>query len=684
MLWLAVYFPHWLLQYQSYHQGLPQGGELALFERQSSQILIASSAAAKLGVEPGQSLATAQTLSPSLQLLAYDPSLSQEASHWLCQWSYGYSARVVPPVCPFEQAQQHRLDKVVQPSKPHKASKPTGAPSVTDTLLLEVGSMAKIFGGLDRLISQYRKSAQGYGLECQFALGENALLAQLGARYLPLTLPVEAGCDENKTLESSPEPRSAKPGNSELGGSKFGGLKPEHPEPESLESDIGATASPYLAKREVREAVLEEKNQEEKNQEEKALGEKGQGEETKAQSKDEQAGASLVNLPQIALKQVAPLPLSVLPLSGHVLQSCENMGLTQVQALLALPLKELGERFGESVLTLLAQLKGQLPQVHEFYLMPESYRHKLELLYEVSHLEGLAFPLGRMLATLSAYLVQRQQAVLALSLTLVFRDLSLAPLRCEIRYPFAEHRGDALLKLCRVQLESLTLAAPVISLAIQADTLVPLSVQTSNWWQGEGKSDASMRLLSLLEARLGADKVKGLEHCSHHLPELSWQSRSLSQGRVSQSRSGAQEGKLSNQAVSENTSRQNTSRQSMSSQSVSTQNASSQKFESQAYDRCAEPRASYQGKTRALSEEATLFADLLHGLCDGRIRPNWLLRQPEPLAPESVSLLKGPERLHSPWSAASPRDYYLARMHQGGLCWVFRSPEGLFLQGWFG
>ncbi|QYJ91714.1 Y-family DNA polymerase [Shewanella halotolerans] len=664
MLWLAVYFPHWLLQYQSYHQGLPQGGELALFERQSSQILIASSAAAKQGVESGQSLATAQALCPSLQLLAYESSLSQEASHWLCQWSYGYSARVVPPVCPFEQAQQHRLNK---PSKSHKASKSSRSsdvPSVADILLLEVGSMVKIFGGLDRLIRQYQKSAQGYGLECQFALGENALLAQLGSRYLPLTVPVEAGCDEHRNAEH----RNAEP---------------------SLEPEKGVTASTHLAKREVREAV----------QEDKAQGEEGQGEETKAQSKDDQAGAYSVNLPQIALKQVASLPLSVLPLPGHVLQSCENMGLTQVQALLALPLKELGERFGERVLTLQAQLKGQLPQVHEFYQMPESYRHKLELLYEVSHLEGLAFPLGRMLATLSAYLVQRQQAVLALSLTLVFRDLSLAPLRCEIRYPFAEHRGDALLKLCRVQLESLTLAAPVISLAIQADTLVPLSVQTSNWWQGEGKSDASMRLLSLLEARLGADKVKGLEHCSHHLPELSWQSRSLSQSRasqsqvsqslVSQSRSGAPGGKLSNQAVSQSTSRQSMSSQSMSSQSVSTQGASSQKFESQAlerqaYDRCAEPRASYQGKTRALSEEAILLADLFHGLCDGRIRPNWLLRQPEPLELESVSLLKGPERLHSPWSAASPRDYYLARMHQGGLCWVFRSPEGLFLQGWFG
>ncbi|WP_428636793.1 hypothetical protein, partial [Shewanella sp.] len=71
MLWLAVYFPHWLLQYQSYHQGIEPGAALALYERQSSQILLSSQAAANQGVEVGQSIATAQTLCPSLQLLTY-------------------------------------------------------------------------------------------------------------------------------------------------------------------------------------------------------------------------------------------------------------------------------------------------------------------------------------------------------------------------------------------------------------------------------------------------------------------------------------------------------------------------------------------------------------------------------------------------------------------------------------
>ncbi|MFV7783218.1 Y-family DNA polymerase [Shewanella marisflavi] len=557
MLWLAVYFPHWLLQYQSYHQGIEPGAALALYERQSSQILLSSQAAASQGVEVGQSIATAQTLCPSLQLLTYDNTLSQSASDWLCQWSYAYSARVVPMVCPFD------------------GSKRDEQPQVTDTLLLEVGSMVKVFGSLKQLLRQYHSAAVAYGLKCQFALAQNPLLAQLGARYQPMSWPERLiFTQKDVTLEV------------------------------------------------------------------KAVEEVAQAADAQARVGEEENIQQV--LPQVTLMQLAPLAISALPLPLSVQRACENMGLTQTQELLALPLSELGERFGEAMLTLLAQLKGQLPQVHRFYQPPESYQHKLALLYEVSHLEGLAFPLSRMLATLSSYLMQRQQAVLALRLTLVFRDLTMTPLRSDIRYPFAEHRADALLKLCRVQLDSLSLAAPVISLEVEADTLVALAVQTPNWYQSQGKSDASMRLLSLLEARLGAEKVKGVSNCSHHLPEHSWQSRSFSQWR--QTPQGAAW---------------------------------------QSSHECAEPKASYQGKTRALSESAGLQVDLAQGSCDGRIRPSWLLRQPEPILPEQVTLLKGPERLLSPWGNEAPRDYYLAQMEQGGLCWVFRTPQGLFLQGWF-
>jgi protein ImuB len=94
-------------------------------------------------------------------------------------------------------------------------------------------------------------------------------------------------------------------------------------------------------------------------------------------------------------------------------------------------------------------------------------------------------------------------------------------------------------------------------------------------------------------------------------------------------------------------------------------------------------------------------------------RPPWLLVAPEAIAETDVELLRGPERLREPWWHGSQtmaaqstteletgqvneslpsgkpmgaaRDYYLARHHEGGLCWVFRreGEPGLYLQGWF-
>ena len=65
-------------------------------------------------------------------------------------------------------------------------------------------------------------------------------------------------------------------------------------------------------------------------------------------------------------------------------------------------------------------------------------------------------------------------------------------------------------------------------------------------------------------------------------------------------------------------------------------------------------------------------------------RPCWLLR--EPLRVEAPrELLRGPERIESGWwdGADVSRDYYLARIDDGGQGWVFhdRRDGSWYLQG---
>lgn len=68
-----------------------------------------------------------------------------------------------------------------------------------------------------------------------------------------------------------------------------------------------------------------------------------------------------------------------------------------------------------------------------------------------------------------------------------------------------------------------------------------------------------------------------------------------------------------------------------------------------------------------------------------RLRPSFMLQQPEPLA-EKVSIIQGPERIVTGWwdGDEMTRDYFIARSDAGRWLWVFRNQQmQWFLHGLF-
>ncbi|QQX78430.1 DNA polymerase Y family protein [Shewanella sp. KX20019] len=522
MLWLAVHYPQWALQYFRYRNELKQSDEVLLYDPHSLQVLALDAGSLKAGVTVGMSLATAQSVAPSAILVEFDISLSQQASDWLCQWSYEFSARVVPLRC----ALAHDAHKDGRSSTKLHVDE-----FVCNTLLLEVSSMALIFNGIDKLIEQYAQRAKSYGLEVSLATGNTPLAAQLLAQQSSVMAEVTWS--------------------------------------ELLDSDKS-------------DALLKQ------------------------------------------------LSIDSLPISGFLKQSFLDIGVNSFAALCALPAKELGRRFGPKLLQLLAKISGVLPHPLIYFEPEETYLQKLTLLYEVELMQGIVFPLGRMLKEMASYLKQRQLAIQQLKLTLIYRDCERSQLDIIIQYPFAEHRSDNLLSLCRMQLERITLYQPVVEMVIYVDKFVPMAIANDNWFgqqtaQGQ-RPEKVLRLMALLQARLGSDKVKGLQATSAHLPEESWQATVLSV-------TGHEHRPVINSLQ-------------------------------QLYD---------------VGHQAT-------GLSVGACRPSWLLTTPEMISIETVELLKGPERLQTLWWQEPQicRDYYIASHHQGGLCWVFKDGRDFFLHGWFG
>jgi protein ImuB len=73
----------------------------------------------------------------------------------------------------------------------------------------------------------------------------------------------------------------------------------------------------------------------------------------------------------------------------------------------------------------------------------------------------------------------------------------------------------------------------------------------------------------------------------------------------------------------------------------------------------------------------------------GHRRPLWLFDPPRPMRRDRLTLIEGPERIHTGWwldgaGAGEARDYYVARHSSGAECWVFVDPaERWFLHGYF-
>lgn len=136
---------------------------MALYDSRKLVIHSACPAAQAKGVTAGMSVGSAQSLLGKLQLWPLQEVDSEALRDWLCQWSYDFSARIWPPLLSglTEQAAKNAAD----------------ARWPTDTLLLEVGSMVKLFGSLSAIVEAYLNKVADYGLECSLVLAHTARLA---------------------------------------------------------------------------------------------------------------------------------------------------------------------------------------------------------------------------------------------------------------------------------------------------------------------------------------------------------------------------------------------------------------------------------------------------------------------------------------------------------------------------
>lgn len=156
MQWIALLLRNLPLQVFSRgltEAGMPDAGLAVIEHRPRPHVLAASAAALSRGVTPGLRLAGALAVAPQLLLRERDPAAERALLEELANWAGGFTPSVSldPP----------------------------------DTVLLEVGSCLRLFGGLDALCERISGTAGALGLDIALAAAPTPLAARWLAQAAP-------------------------------------------------------------------------------------------------------------------------------------------------------------------------------------------------------------------------------------------------------------------------------------------------------------------------------------------------------------------------------------------------------------------------------------------------------------------------------------------------------------------
>lgn len=347
----------------------------------------------------------------------------------------------------------------------------------------------------------------------------------------------------------------------------------------------------------------------------------------------DQAEASLL-LPG-GMRDYLPLlravPARALPWEPALQKKLEALHLRTLGDLLALPRAALSKRLGVTATRYLAQLLGELPDPQQAITVAEDFEATLFFLDGISHVEGLRFPMKRLLDDFCRFLRQRQLSCSRFQWRFSHFDKSRQQLA--IASARGEPQAARFMHLSELKLEHFRISAPVESLTLSAREFQPQSDTRLALLPEPGQEDGkALELLDRLRARLGTEACQLVGAVNSLWPE-----REQRMGNT-----------LSKSAM-------------------------------------AQPLLLPKPQPTSHHPQTPQTPQ----------RPFWLWPEPKALRlvdgqlwwEGAFALLIRPERIALPWwEDDDTRDYYLARHDNGGHYWLYFSQreQAWFCQGLFG
>lgn len=205
-------------------------------------------------------------------------------------------------------------------------------------------------------------------------------------------------------------------------------------------------------------------------------------------------------------------------LPPKVITSLQKVGVNRFADLLSLSIPELSKRFSADVVNYIGRLTGKIQHHVDFYIPPDRFEQYLELYYEVSNNLYLEKPLLKLYQLLEKYLQLRDK--LASEVTIYLHQRDTDDLTLNVAAAQGEYKAEHWLQLTKLTLESTVLAAPVVGMTLKTKRLMNKYAQRTDLFQGSQGHLSPEELTSILSAKLGQDKVKGIQVNEDDRPEI--------------------------------------------------------------------------------------------------------------------------------------------------------------------
>lgn len=216
---------------------------------------------------------------------------------------------------------------------------------------------------------------------------------------------------------------------------------------------------------------------------------------------------------------LAKQPLVALELPKVLHEPLTRLGLHSLEDLISVPLAELGRRFDPSLVQYIGRLLGHFQHPLTPYQPPETFSRTLNLLFELENLDWLSKPLTQLLNQLEAFLRLRDTLAYEIRISLSLRD---APnIDVIVSAAEGEYRAEGWLKLATLTLSNLVLTAPIQAVSVSVVHMMPRCSEMQDLFSSKRSGLSAKALLSILQAKLGKEAIKGLGVSDDPRPELS-------------------------------------------------------------------------------------------------------------------------------------------------------------------